>query len=53
MLDLEGTLMTHLGEAGTGPGQLAAPHDVWLDDQGALYVCEVQRRNRLHKFVPV
>ena len=53
VLDLEGTLITRLGEAGTGPGQFAAPHDVWLDDQGALYVCEVQRSNRLHKFVPV
>ena len=53
VLDLEGTLITRLGEPGTGPGQFAAPHDVWLDDQGALYVCEVQRSNRLHKFVPI
>lgn len=53
VLDMDGMLITHLGEAGTGEGQLKAVHDVWIDDQGALYVCEVQRANRLHKFLPV
>ena len=52
VFDLDGSVITRLGEAGTGPGQFAVPHDVWIDAEGALYVCEVQRANRLHKFVP-
>ena len=50
---LDGTLITQLGVRATGLCRFAAPHDVWIGDHGVLYVCEVQRVNRLHKFIPV
>jgi sugar lactone lactonase YvrE len=53
LLDLAGDLIVRWGERGDGPDQFLAPHGIWVDDQGAIYVGEVQRDDALHKFVPV
>jgi sugar lactone lactonase YvrE len=53
LLDLDGEVITQWGEPGDGPAQYQGPHDIWVDDQGAIYVAEVGRSNFLHKLVPV
>ena len=51
LLDFEGKVITQWGERGEGPGQYEAPHDIWVDDEGAIYVAEVARSDYLHKLV--
>ena len=47
----EGELVKTWGEPGTGPGQFACPHDVAIDKQGTVYVCD--RENfRIQVFTP-
>ncbi len=53
LLDFTGDLITRWGEQGDGPGEFVAPHGIWVDDEGAIYMGEVQRDDGLHKFVPV
>jgi streptogramin lyase len=36
----DGTLMQSWGEQGTGPGQFALPHDVWVDPRDRVLVCD-------------
>ena len=41
------------GMKGSSPGQFIAPHCVWKDSHGALYVGEVLESQRIQKFIPV
>ncbi len=49
---LDGELLDRWGERGEAPGQFAnAPHGIWIDSQGDVYVAEVPwLDNRLQKF---
>ena len=52
IFDLDGNLLSSWGEDGSAPGQFAdAPHSIWVDDQGSLYIGEVATlHNRVQKF---
>ncbi len=52
IFDLDGNLLSCWGEDGSAPGQFAdAPHSIWVDDQGSLYIGEVATlHNRVQKF---
>jgi streptogramin lyase len=41
------------GQASKEPGQFFAPHGVWVDSHGDLYVSEVMQGRRLQKFARV
>lgn len=45
----EGDLVKTWGEPGTGPGQFACPHNLGVDRQGAVYVCD-RENNRVQVF---
>lgn len=36
----DGTLVRSWGEEGTGPGQFALPHDVWVDSRDRVLICD-------------
>lgn len=38
------------GQEKREPGEFVAPHSVWLDSEGSLYVTEVLEGQRVHKF---
>lgn len=44
----DGVLRTSWGEEGTGPGQFALPHDVWVDPRDRVVVCD--RENQRIQF---
>jgi streptogramin lyase len=44
----DGSLLTSWGEKGTGPGQFALPHDVWVDSRDRVMVCD--RENQRIQF---
>ena len=48
----DGELLSRWGEAGSAPGQFEdAPHGIWVDSRGDLYVAEVATvHNRIQKF---
>ena len=52
IFDLEGRLLARWGEDGPAPGQFAdAPHSIWVDDEGSLYIGEVATlHDRVQKF---
>ncbi|MAG35884.1 MAG: hypothetical protein CL878_06540 [Dehalococcoidia bacterium] len=51
IVDLEGQVLAHLGGAQShAPGEFYAPHGVWTDSHGDLYVGEVLEGKRLQKF---
>ncbi|MBI3944051.1 MAG: hypothetical protein HY326_13630 [Chloroflexi bacterium] len=52
ILNLDGEVLARWGEKGDAPGQFVeAPHGIWMDSHGDLYVCEVPfAPNRLQKF---
>jgi DNA-binding beta-propeller fold protein YncE len=51
IVDLEGNLIARWGgESSHAPGQFVAPHAVWTDSQGDLYVGEVLQGQRIQKF---
>ena len=51
---LDGTRIGRWGENGSAPGQWrGAPHGLWLDSRGDLYVAEVNAKKALQKFVRV
>jgi len=52
VLDLDGGVVARFGAMGTGTGQFVAPHGIWLDRQGCIYLCEVQRDDKIHKLTP-
>ena len=45
----DGRLEKSWGEKGTGPGQFALPHDVWVDPRGRVLVCD-RENNRIQFF---
>ena len=52
ILDLEGNVLWRWGgEASSAPGKFIAPHGIYVDSQGAMYVGEVLKGARLQKFV--
>jgi hypothetical protein len=54
IFDPDGTLILRWGEGdGSAPGQFVAPHGIWVDDEGSLYVAEVTHTIGVrHGFVP-
>lgn len=52
ILDLEGGVICQWGEEGEEPGQIVdAPHGIWVDSRGDIYMCEVPwTPNRLTKY---
>lgn len=52
VMTMEGDLLSSWGEEGDLPGQFpGAPHSIWGDSHGDLYVCEVGTEDGLQKFV--
>jgi DNA-binding beta-propeller fold protein YncE len=52
ILNRQGEVLARLGgEESQEPGQFVAPHGVWTDSQGSLYVGEVLAGQRIQKFV--
>ena len=52
ILDLQGNVLWRWGgEASHDPGKFTAPHGIYVDSQGAMYVSEVLEGARLQKFV--
>ena len=52
VMTLDGTLVCNWGEEGDQPGQFRdAPHSIWADSRGDLYISEVMGDDRLQKFV--
>ncbi len=45
----DGQLLLSWGEPGTGPGEFRLPHNVWIDKQDRLWVCDRQN-NRIQLF---
>ena len=53
ILNKRGEVLARLGgEKSFAPGQFIAPHCVWKDNYGALYVGEVMDGQRIQKFIP-
>ena len=51
ILDLQGNVLGRLGEERSrAPGLFWAPHGIWVDSQGDMYVAEVLEGARLQKF---
>jgi DNA-binding beta-propeller fold protein YncE len=51
IVDIEGNLIARWGgESSHTPGQFVAPHAVWTDSRGDLYVGEVLQGQRIQKF---
>ncbi len=54
IMDLKGNVLGRWGgEPGDGPGQFRAPHGIWMDSRGDVYVAEVLQAARLQKFARV
>ena len=54
ILNKRGEVLARIGgEESFKPGQFVAPHCVWKDSHGALYVGEVLEGQRIQKFLPV
>jgi hypothetical protein len=53
ILNLKGEVLARMGgERGSSPGQFVAPHCLWKDSRGCLYVGEVLEGQRIQKFTP-
>jgi hypothetical protein len=53
ILNLKGEVLARMGgEKSFAPGQFVAPHCLWKDSRGCLYVGEVLEGQRIQKFVP-
>jgi DNA-binding beta-propeller fold protein YncE len=50
IFSLEGRLLARWGEPGSAPGQMSLPHLICVDNQGAVYVAEINGK-RVQKFV--
>jgi len=44
----DGQLKNSWGSEGTGPGQFALPHDVWVDPRGRVLVCDRENQRVQH-----
>ncbi len=52
--NLDGTILARIeGNGKREPGELMAPHGVWTDSRGDIYVAEVLQSARLQKFIKV
>jgi hypothetical protein len=52
VLTLDGELLARWGSKGPGPDQFTdAPHSIWADSRGDIYVSEVVAHNKLQKYV--
>ena len=51
ILDANGKPLGRVGQKGSGAGQFKMPHMLCVDNEGALYVAEVDNK-RVQKFVP-
>ncbi|MAP38241.1 MAG: hypothetical protein CL879_01315 [Dehalococcoidia bacterium] len=50
----DGTIIGRWGERGDGPGHFkGAPHGLWIDSRGDIYVAEVAAGKAIHKFARV
>lgn len=49
--DLSGKRLRRAGSTGSGPGEYQLPHLLNVDDQGAVYVCEITGK-RVQKLLP-
>jgi len=53
VLSLSGEVLAGIGGGkGSSPGQFIAPHCIWGDSKGCLYVGEVLEGQRIQKFTP-
>ena len=52
ILTLDGKVITQWGEEGEQPGQIVeAPHGIWVDSRGDIYMCEVPfKAGRITKY---
>jgi hypothetical protein len=54
ILNKRGEVLARLGgEKSFAPGKFVAPHCLWKDSRGALYVGEVLDGQRIQKFIPI
>ena len=53
LLDLTGQTLTSWEDPGDGGPTFSAPHGIWVDPDGAIYMGEVQRDDALYKFQPI
>ena len=51
VLDLDGKILATIGESGRQPGQFDVPHSIHVDEEGNIYVAEVENK-RIQKLVP-
>ena len=52
VLTLDGEVLARWGSKGPGPNQFTdAPHSIWADSRGDIYVSEVVAHNKLQKYV--
>ena len=54
ILDLNGTVLARMGDPkqpAPDPGKFVAPHGIWADSHGDLYVSEVLQGQRIQKFI--
>ncbi len=52
LLDLAGAVITAWEAPAPGARPFHAPHGIWVDAEGAIYMGEVQRDDALYKFEP-
>jgi hypothetical protein len=54
IMTLDGQVLARWGSKGTGLDQFTdAPHSIWADSRGNVYVCEVVVHNKLQKYTRV
>ncbi len=47
---LEGRMLSAWDSTGLGQGTIVAPHGIWVDSRGDIYVAEIGRGERVQKF---
>jgi streptogramin lyase len=52
IMTLDGDVLARWGSKGSAPDQFTnAPHSIWADSRGDIYVCEVVDPNKIQKYV--
>ena len=46
----DGQLKASWGEEGSGPGQFALPHDIWVDPRDRVIICDREENHRIQFF---
>jgi hypothetical protein len=50
----DGTIIGRWGGRGDGPGYFkGAPHGLWIDSKGDIYIAEVAAEKAIHKFARI